>query len=268
MSAQLLTREDFGPVALITLNRPERRNALSRDLVARLRDVLDDVGVDSAIRAVVLTGAGAAFCSGMDLKEAVYTEASPETEQETIGIIREFADLIQTLHVLPKPTVAAVNGDALAGGAGLIGACDLAIAAQTARIGFPEVRRGLVPAIVVHDLCRQVGDRRTRQLLLSGEPISSKEALDWGMLSAIAPGNVVEMALAVARRFVECAPLALATTKLLIDEATDRPRDLRGAAAVSAANRVAAEAREGMLAFVEKRPPSWSQPPAKTPPSA
>jgi methylglutaconyl-CoA hydratase len=258
MSEALVTRQDFGPVALITLNRPNQRNALSRALVARLRDVLDAVAVDSAIRAVVLTGAGPSFCSGMDLKEATVLENSPEAERETIATMQEFADLIQTLHTLPKPTVAAVNGDALAGGAGLMCACDLAIADEKARVGYPEVKRGLVAAIVVHDLWRQVGDRRTRQLLLSGDVISSNEAREWGMVSEITAGNVIERALAIAQQFAECAPSALAATKHLIDEASSRPRDLRGAAAVSAASRVAAEAREGMRAFVEKRPPSWS----------
>ncbi len=258
MSSLLVTRHDSGPVAVITLNRPEQRNALSRALVARLRDALDVVAVDSAIRAVVLTGAGACFCAGMDLKEAVDLEYLPEAELETIAILQEFADTIQKLHSLPKPTVAAVNGDALAGGAGLMSACDLAVAVETARIGYPEVRRGLVPAIVIHDLCRQVGDRRSRQLLLTGELISSKEARDWGLVTAVTAGNALEEAIAIARRFAECAPSALATTKLLIDEAASRPRDLRGAAAVSAACRVAAEAREGMRAFREKRPPGWS----------
>jgi methylglutaconyl-CoA hydratase len=268
MSSALVTREDSGPVAVITLNRPQQRNALSRALVARLRDVLDVAAVDSAIRAVVLTGAGTCFCSGMDLKEAVDLETSPEAELETIAVLQEFADTIQKLHALPKPTVAAVNGDALAGGAGLMSACDLAIAAETARVGYPEVRRGLVPAIVVHDLCRQVGDRRTRQLLLTGELISSNDAREWGLVNGVTPGNVLEEAIKIARRFAECAPKALSTTKLLIDEATSRPRDLRGAAAVSAASRVATEAREGMRAFVEKRSPGWSWSATSTGPSA
>jgi len=258
MSSILVTRQDSGPVAVITLNRPEQRNALSRALVSRLRDALDAAAVDTSIRAVVLTGAGACFCAGMDLKEAMELETLPEAELETIAVLQEFADTVQTLHAVPKPTVAAVNGDALAGGAGLMGACDLAVAAETARVGYPEVRRGLVPAIVVHDLCRQVGDRRTRQLLLTGELIPSQAARDWGLVNVVTPGNVLDEAITIARRFAECGPLALATTKLLIDEATSRPRDLRGAAAVSAATRVAAEAREGMRAFLEKRPPAWS----------
>jgi methylglutaconyl-CoA hydratase len=258
MSSALVLRQDRGPVAVITLNRPDQRNALSRALVEGLRDVLDTVAVDSTIRAVVLTGAGPAFCAGMDLKEAVALETKPEAELEAIAILQEFADLIQKLHSLPKPAIAAVNGDALAGGAGLMAACDLAVAVETARVGFPEVRRGLVPAIVMHDICRQLGDRRARQLLLSGDLISCKEACEWGLINALTSGGrVLEEAIAIAERLAECAPLALATTKRLLDEATARPPDLRGAAAVSAAIRVSTEAREGMRAFVEKRPPAW-----------
>ena len=105
----------------------------------------------------------------MDLKEAAAIDAAPDAEQQTIATLQEFADLLQRLHTLPKPTIAAVNGEALAGGAGLMAACDVAVAAETARIGYPEVRRGLVAAIVMHDLTRQVGDRRARELLLGGE---------------------------------------------------------------------------------------------------
>src|SRR5262245_27648659 len=122
MTATLITRKNRGHVAILTLNRPDQRNALSRALVAQLRDAVDELSADAKIRAVVLTGAGPAFCAGMDLKEAALTEASPEVEQETIATIEEFADLIQRLHTLPKPTIAAVNGDALAGGAGLVAA--------------------------------------------------------------------------------------------------------------------------------------------------
>jgi len=154
MTAILVSREDRGPVAVLTLNRPQECNALSRALMAQLRDAVDQLSVDLQIRVVVLTGAGPAFCSGMDLKEAAAIDASPDAEPATIATIQEFADLIQRLHTLPKLTVAAVNGDALAGGAGLMAACDVAIAAETARIGYPEVLRGLVPAIVMHDLCR------------------------------------------------------------------------------------------------------------------
>src|SRR5947207_1019430 len=132
MSARPLFRDDRGPIAVLTLNRPERRNALSRELLAQLRDAVEGVGVDVGIRAVVLTGAGAAFCAGMDLKEASEIDAGPDGEHAIIEVLNEFADLLQCIHNLPKPTIAAVNGDALAGGAGVMAACDVAVPAATA----------------------------------------------------------------------------------------------------------------------------------------
>ena len=258
-----LTREDRGPVAVLTLNRPERRNALSRELLAQLRDAVDQVGVDVTIRAAVVTGAGAAFCAGMDLKEAAELDAAPDGEHAIVGVLNEFADLLQCLHTLPKPTIAAVNGDALAGGAGVMAACDLAIAAETARIGYPEVRRGLVAAIVLHDLTRQIGDRRARQLLLTGDLITSQQARDWGLVNAVTPAaRCLDEAVRIARDLVECAPAALATTKRLLDDAVGHPSNLRGAAAISAVVRASEEANEGIRAFVEKRPPRWAVPPA------
>jgi methylglutaconyl-CoA hydratase len=268
MNANLVERVDVGPVAVLTLNRPEQRNALSRALVARIRDAIDLVESDSTIRGVVLTGAGPAFCAGLDLKEARETGDGPEAEATSIAALNEFADLLQRIHTLPKPTIAAVNGDALAGGAGLMAACDLAIAADSARIGYPEVRRGLVAAIVMHDLSRQIGDRRARQLLLSGDLILSRIAYEWGMVNAVtAADRCVKEAIQVAHSLAECAPGAMAWTKRLLDEATGRPPGLRGAAAVSASVRASEEAREGILAFVEKRAPRWASSAASPSPS-
>jgi methylglutaconyl-CoA hydratase len=268
MSASVVNRELRGHVALLTLNRPAQRNALSRAMVAQLRDALDKLSVDEKTRAVVLTGAGPAFCAGMDLKEAAAMDASSQAEQETIAALAEFADLIQRLHTLPKPTIAAVNGDALAGGAGLVAACDLAVAAENARIGYPEVLRGMVPAIVMHDLCQQIGDRRVRELLLGGSLVSATKAYAWGLVNEVTTAErCVDAALRAAENVVHSAPNAVATTKRLLDEVRSRPRDLRGAAAVSASVRISEEAREGIRAFIEKRAPRWpsSSPQDKTP---
>lgn len=252
-------RADQGPVRILTLDRPERRNALSHALVAALDAELEQASVDTTVRAVVLTGAGPTFCAGMDLKEAdeVFS-VGIEVERRAVADSQAIADLIDRLHRLPKPTVAAVQGDALAGGAGLALACDFVIVAAEARIGYPEVRRGLVASIVLGDLVRQVGDRKARALLLSGAPLHAADAERWGLINAVAPaGQVLPEALAVARGLCECGPEALATTKALLDEATDRPSNLRGAAAVTASIRVSDEAREGILAFLQKRPPRW-----------
>ena len=259
MSDLTILRENQGDVALLVLNRPESRNALSRALIARLGDAIRDVAADSGIRVVVLTGAGPTFCAGMDLKEAELAGRSEEAERVAVADVQSIADLIQQIHTLPKPTVAALNGDALAGGAGLATACDFVVAASGARIGYPEVRRGLVAAIVMHDLVRQVGERRARALLMSGEPIDAAEAERWGLINRVVDPTLRRAeALGLARGLVASAPQALATIKRLIDEASLRPADLRGAAAVSAAVRVSEEAAEGIRSFLEHRRPVWA----------
>ena len=259
MTDNLVVRENHGPVALLTLNRPERRNALSRALVARLGDALSSLASERGVRALVITGAGPTFCSGMDMKEAEGSGRTTDAESTAIADLQGVADLIQQVHTLPRPTIAALNGDALAGGAGLAMACDFVVAGRGVRIGYPEVHRGLVAAVVLTDLVRLVGERRARQLLLSGEPIDADEAERWGLVNrVVAPEDCVAEALGMAQSLTRCGPIAIETIKRLIDEATHRPPDLRGAAAVSAAVRVSDEATEGMRSFLEKRPPKWA----------
>jgi methylglutaconyl-CoA hydratase len=259
MTNGLIDRHDHGPVALLTLNRPERRNALSRMLIAALSDALASIETESAVRSVVLSGAGTTFCSGMDLKESEAASQSIGAEAQSVADLQAIADLIQQVHCLSKPTIAALNGDAFAGGAGLAVACDFVIAAKGARIGYPEVKRGLVAAVVMHDLVRQVGERRARSLLLTGEPIDVEEAERWGLVNRVVDLDVCRHeAVALANSLASSGPQALTTTKHLIDEVSGRPSDLRGAAAVSAAVRTSDEAVEGIRAFLEKRPPRWA----------
>jgi methylglutaconyl-CoA hydratase len=261
MTDALVRREDQGPIVVLTLNRPDRRNALSRALLAALSDALDQVASEPGPRAVILTGAGTAFCAGMDLKEAAALEETAEAEKRAVDDVQAIAHLINQVHQFPRPTIAALNGAALAGGAGLALACDFVIMASEACIAYPEVRRGLVAAIVVHDLVRQAGDRRARELLLRGASIDAVCAERWGLVNLVVPAErCLEEARALARTLLESAPRALATTKRLLDESTGRPADLRGAAAVSASVRVGDEASEGMRAFLEKRPASWAVP--------
>jgi methylglutaconyl-CoA hydratase len=259
MPEPLVIRQIKGPVALLTLNRPDKRNALSRALLSELSGAIDELAGEQDIRAIVLTGAGPSFCTGMDLNEAAATDETPGAPSAADLILREFAGLLDRLHGSPKPTIAAVHGDVLAGGAGLMSACDLAVATPTARFGYPEVRRGLVAAIVMHDLSRQIGDRRARQLLLSGTTITSTIACSWGLVNLVAPEEqLLEEAIGLAASLAECAPEALAMTKRLLDEAYGRPSDLGRAAEMSARIRRSEEAREGIRAFVEKRPPAWA----------
>ena len=260
MSGALVKRSDDGPVSLLTLNRPDRRNALSRALMRELEDELGRAAHEPKVRAVVLTGEGPVFCSGMDLKEAARGRDDAEAEQFAVATLQEYADLLQRLHTLPRPTIAALNGDALAGGAGLMSACDFAIASESARIGYPEVHRGLVPSVVMFDLTRLIGDRRARQLLLAGELIEAATAYQWGLISQVtSPDRCVAEAIRLGKEMVRLGPQAVATIKRQLDEAQGRPRSLRGAAAVSAAIRVSEEAQEGIRAFLEKRPPKWAE---------
>src|SRR5262245_39791700 len=164
-----------GPAALITINRPDKRNALSRPLIAALTDAFLRAANDPAARCVILTGGGPAFCAGMDLDELRGTlGADKDKVWDDAGKLPALYELIYTL---PKPSVAAVNGAAVAGGAGLVTVCDLALSVPEAKFGYPEVRRGLVAAMVMPHLLRHVGERAARYLLLTGELIDAVEAL-------------------------------------------------------------------------------------------
>lgn len=259
MTDTLVTREDFGPIAVLTLNRPASRNALSRALVAELGDRLDAMAAEPMLRVVIVAANGPTFCAGMDLKEAAAEPRSPGAEQVAINDTRAIADMIDRLHKFPRPTIAAVQGDALAGGAGLALACDFVLMAGEASIAFPEVKRGLVAAIIMHDLVRHVGDRRARDLLLTGRAISSAEAESWGLINRAVgeAASVRDEAMILARILLTSAPMAVTTTKRLLNEAARVPTDLRGAAAISGAVRVSEEAGEGMAAFFAKRKAAW-----------
>lgn len=255
----VVLREDVGPIVVLTLNRPDRRNALSRRLMDELGDVLSRLALDPAARVLVLTGSGTCFCAGMDLHEAVAASESASSEELAVSDAKEIAHLINQIHRFPKPTIAELNGRALGGGAGLALACDLVVMSDRAGIGFPEVLRGLVPSIVLHDLVRQIGDKRVRQLVLTGGVLEAVEAVRWGLANAaVESDRLRDATLELANRLLAAGPRAAESAKRLIDEAGRRPRDLAGAAAISAAARVGDEAAEGMRAFTEKRPPKWN----------
>ncbi len=248
---ELVLRDDHAATRVLTLNRPDQRNALSRALIHRLDERLDDAIADPAIRVIVLAGAGTVFCAGMDLKESLAASTSDDP-------LAAFALVLEKLHKAPKPTIAAVQGDAIAGGAGLLTACDLAITTPNARIGYPEARRGLVAAVVMHDLVEHVGLSRARRLLLTGELIPAQLAREWGLVSDVVAGeDCLPEALQMAARLAECGPRALAAVKLLLDQRSGRPGDPMTAVNASSSARRSDEAREGIQAFLEKRPPVW-----------
>jgi methylglutaconyl-CoA hydratase len=260
MNDELVRYESRKPAAVLTLNRPDRRNALSRGLIAALTAAFGRACDDAAVRCVILTGAGNAFCAGMDLAELQESLTEGKKKQAPVwDDALRLAKLYDLMYTLPKPTIAAVNGAAVAGGAGLVSACDLAVAVPEARFGYPEVRRGLVAAMVMPHLLRHVGERMARYLLLTGELIGAEEACRAGLINAVAPAEqLLARALAWAHALAEGGPNALARTKELLQLFSRQAVGLEEAAKASAAPRLSDECKQGLEAFFNKRPAPWA----------
>jgi methylglutaconyl-CoA hydratase len=260
MSSELVRYESRKPAVVLTLNRPDRRNALSRDLIAALTEAFERARDDAAARCVILTGAGNAFCAGMDLAELQESLTAGKGKQAPVwDDALRLAKLYDRMYALPKPTIAAVNGAAVAGGAGLVSACDLAVAVPEARFGYPEVRRGLVAAMVMPHLLRHVGERMARYLLLTGELIEAEEACRIGFINAVAPAEqLLTRAQAWAHALAEGGPNALARTKELLQLFSHQAVGLEEAAKASAAPRLSEECKQGLEAFFNKRPAPWA----------
>lgn len=259
--SELVTYEVRERAAVVTLNRVDRRNALSRALISAIDAAIERAGRDAAVRSVILTGGGPVFCAGMDLAELqesldVAVEQTPVWDDAL-----RLATLYDRIYTLPKPTIAAVNGAAVAGGAGLVSVCDLAVCVPEAKFGYPEVRRGLVAAMVMPHLMRHVGERMARYLLLTGEVIAADEALRVGFVNAVLPADrLLEQALTWARGCAEGGPLALAKTKELMRTFSHQALPLEECAKASAAPRLTDECRQGLAAFFAKKPVPWNAP--------
>jgi methylglutaconyl-CoA hydratase len=258
MTDELVCYKIRAPAAVLTINRPDKRNALSRALIAALRSAFERARDDTTARALILTGAGSAFCAGMDLEEL------RGTLDADVGIVWDdalrLASLYDLIYTLPKPTIAAVNGPAVAGGAGLVTVCDLALSAPEAVFGYPEVRRGLVAAMVMPHLLRHVGERAARWLLLSGETIDASEATRIGLINSVVPGAgaLIESALQWAQSLAAGGPQAVAATKDLLRRFSRQALSVEEAAKASAAPRLGDECRQGLEAFFAKRPAPWA----------
>lgn len=243
--------ERIGGTLLITIDRPEARNAINAAVARGVADALDTLDVDDGLRVGVLTGAGGTFCAGMDMRAALAGE-SPEIPGRGLAGLTEAE--------LGKPLVAAVEGAALGGGFELALACDLVVAAEDAMFGLPEVRRGLIAAGGgVLRLPRRLPFPVAMELLLTGEPVDGRHAGRWGLANRVVPaGEAVTVALELAARIGANAPLALSAVKRvvgLVDAAPDAvaaQRDLMRLLLASA------DAREGMTAFAERRAPQWT----------
>jgi methylglutaconyl-CoA hydratase len=253
----LVRYESHPPAVVLTLFRADKRNALSRALIADLDAAVRRAADDPAARCIILTGDGPAFCAGMDLDELRSTLTA---DAEVIwSDAQRLAELFDRIYSLPKPTIAAVNGAAVAGGAGLVTVCDLAVAVPTAKFGYPEVRRGLVAAMVLPHLLRHVGERSARHLLLTGDLIDAAEAVRVGLVNQVVDAaNLMDIAIQWARSCAEGGPKALATTKDLLKRFSMQALSVEDGAKASAAPRLGDECRAGLAAFFDKRPVPWA----------
>lgn len=256
--ATLHTHTDSS-IHTILLNRPEKRNALTPQLIDELTQALEAASANPHARVIILSGAGSAFCAGLDLDHLRTMTAASSLENDRIDTDR-IAVLFRTLYSLPKPTIAAVNGPAIAGGMGIAILCDFTLAVPEAKFGFTEVRIGYVPALVSAFLRHQIGEKPCRDLLLTGRLLSAEQARQLGLVSAIYPEPEL---MPEARRLASCllrnSPAAMEATKRLLVGYTahDLHGDIEAAIRANVDARSTGDFREGVAAFLEKRDPHW-----------
>ncbi len=246
-----------GPIARVVLDRPERRNALSLALMQAVIDTLDDVAADPAARVVVVEGNGPAFSAGHDLAEMTATRDAGFYEELFSTCVR----MMTRLHELPQPVIAKVHGIATAAGCQLVAACDLAVAAEDARFATPGVNIGLFCSTPMVPVARSVGRKRALEMLLTGEMIDARTALEWGLVNRVVPADRLDdEVLALAGRIAQASGYVLALGKRAFYAQDQLPEDAAYAVAcpVMVDNAQADDAHEGMRAFLEKRAPKWS----------
>jgi enoyl-CoA hydratase/carnithine racemase len=255
VSDALLTERD-GAVVTLVLDRPERRNPLSLELMRELTGRLVEIGADASCRAVVLGATGTVFSAGHDLREM--RDRDPAFYEELFAACSE---LMLTLHRIPQPVVARVQGMATAAGCQLVAACDLAVAADVARFATPGVRIGLFCTTPMVEVARAVGRKRAMELLLTGDPVDAATALEWGLVNRVVPAERLGAeAAALAHKVAEASGLTLGLGKRAFYESLDRDFAERyaDASATMCENAVADDAQEGIAAFLERRAPVWT----------
>jgi enoyl-CoA hydratase/carnithine racemase len=247
--------EREGTAAIVTMRRPERRNALSLAMMRELTDALRELGGDRSVRAIILAGEGPAFSAGHDLRELRGRDEAAYTE-----IFDQCVALMAAIEAAPQPVIAEIAALATAAGCQLVAACDLAVASTQARFATPGVRIGLFCSTPMVPLSRDIGRKRAMQMLFTGEPIDAPTALDWGLINAVVPAESLRAAtLALATRIAEASPAVVGLGKA----AFYRQLELSEAAAydftkaVMVSNAQLEDAQEGIGAFIDKRPPRW-----------
>src|ERR1700740_579514 len=246
-----------GQIATITLNRPDKRNAMSAAMMAELQTALDEIEKSHA-RVGILTGAGKAFCSGMDLEMlAAIAQQSPAENQEDS---RRMARMFRRIWSFPKPLIAAVNGHALAGGCGIATLCDFTLTVPEAKFGYTEVKIGFLPAIVSVFLTRQIGEKRARDLLLTGRLVEASEAKELGLVNEIVPADkLMSRVNNLAEVLIAASPVSVTRAKRLLISAAaaSLDADLERAVLENARMRCTPDFKEGEASFLEKRKPIW-----------
>ena len=246
--------EEKDRTTIVTLNRPERRNALTIELMSELADTLDKTSADPQKRVLILRGAGKAFCAGLDLQETTVVEKAHRSAEM---VAKTLLAISQTRLI----TIAQIHGAAVAGGAGLMSACDFVVAAERTKIGYPETKRGLVAGLVMTFLRRQLRERDLRELLFTGDLITAERAHAIGLVNRVVTPNELENETQrIVAAVLQNAPAALASTKRLIEElwASSVKEDVETALRYHMEARESAEAKEGIAAFLEKRAPNWT----------
>ena len=258
MKLERLEVELAGPVARVWLNRPDVRNAFDGLMVTELRKTLFDLRTVDAIRVVVLGGRGPSFCAGADLQWMKAMAAF--TREENLREAQALADLFFTVYESPKPIVARVHGAALGGGAGLVAACDIPVAALGTQFGFTEVRLGILPAVISPYVIGKIGESAARELFLTGERFEAVRAHEIGLVRAAVPEEDLDAAVeGRVQELLQAGPRAIAEAKALIREvAFRRVEDVQRYTVERIADvRTSSEGQEGMRAFLQKRKPGW-----------
>ncbi len=257
MNTPLILHEITDHIALLTLNHPERRNALSRAMLEALRDHLKRVGQDAAVKAVILRAAGPAFSSGHDLRELVGGTAA---DYESLFAL--CTEVMECIRNLPQPVIAQVQGVATAAGCQLVATCDLVVASEGATFATPGVKIGLFCTTPGVALCRAVPPKKAREMLLTGAPITAREAERIGLVSRVVPADrLAEETMTLARQIVAASAETLGLGKRAFYQQLplDRPAAYEVAQRVMVENAQTADAQEGMRAFLEKRAPRWAE---------
>jgi enoyl-CoA hydratase/carnithine racemase len=256
MPYQSILFEPDGQIAIVTLNRPQRRNALSLELMTELIACLDEIGSDRSLRAVILAAAGKVFCSGHDLSEMVGRDINEY--REVFDVCTELMTRIQSI---PQPVIAQVQGIATAAGCQLVTTCDLAVASDQAGFATPGVEIGLFCTTPMVALSRAVGRKRALQMLMTGDMVDALTAVEWGLINMAVPASELEeRTRKLAARIAEASSLTVALGKQAfytqID--LDQPKAYAYAKEVMSMNALAVDAQEGISAFLEKRQPCWA----------